>query len=174
MTGKNDTTSPDTKVCSACGTEKPVSEYGARKTAIDGRLGRCRECIKADRVRRTSNMSREARDRLRAKAREYTAAYRRREYAKDSRWHSKQNRKHKYGLTLVKQTTLFVSQNGRCPICGEPLVWDDLAVDHDHATGRVRGLAHKSCNASLGHIEKYATRIPYILAYLGVELWPSS
>ncbi|MBE3042997.1 hypothetical protein IMZ48_10585 [Candidatus Bathyarchaeota archaeon] len=104
------------------------------------------------------------------KCRGYVSAYRKRKVAKNPHWDIQQARRWKYGLTLSKQIAMFTEQHGRCPLCGGLLDWDNMAVDHNHKTNNIRGLAHKHCNASLGHIEKYADRIFEILDYLGVEL----
>ncbi len=54
---------------------------------------------------------------------------------------------------------MLVAQGGVCAICGEPetLVQYDrvvsLSVDHDHTTGRVRGLLCGYCNFQLGKLE---------------------
>src|SRR6185437_12328366 len=39
-----------------------------------------------------------------------------------------------------------VPNDGDCFICQRPLQQDDQVIDHDHFTGAIRGLAHKSCN----------------------------
>lgn len=43
-----------------------------------------------------------------------------------------------YGLTADDRRRMLATQQGRCPICAEPR--DEMFVDHDHATGAVRGL----------------------------------
>ena len=55
----------------------------------------------------------------------------------------KSHLKRKYGLTLEAYQELLDSQGGGCPICGKP---DPDNVDHDHETGRVRGILCWDCN----------------------------
>lgn len=47
---------------------------------------------------------------------------------------------------------LFDHQKGLCGVCSNPL--DDgisrVVVDHDHDTGRVRGILHQKCNVAIG------------------------
>ena len=62
----------------------------------------------------------------------------------------------KYGLTLEDYDEMFAAQNGLCAVCGKPPNGngpskDNLAVDHDHETGEVRGLVCDRCNLGLGH-----------------------
>lgn len=54
-----------------------------------------------------------------------------------------------YGIDLAEYERLMHVQEGRCAICRNRPVSERLAVDHDHATGRVRGLLCSRCNHSL-------------------------
>ena len=52
---------------------------------------------------------------------------------------------------------MLADQHGRCMLCCET-VTDDAVLDHDHKTGRLRGVLHRGCNALLGHIENNRAR----------------
>ena len=56
-----------------------------------------------------------------------------------------------YGLTELQYELILKSQNGVCAICGLPPMDQNLAVDHDHVTGKIRGLLHTACNLVLGN-----------------------
>lgn len=73
--------------------------------------------------------------------------------------------KKRYGMTLEDWERLFKKQKGRCAICkkgqkttqithlpgkGKGLANKSLFVDHDHKTGKVRGLLCSKCNTALG------------------------
>lgn len=63
-----------------------------------------------------------------------------------------QNRKRLYGLTQDQHKELLIKQNSNCAICGvnQSLLKRELCVDHDHQTGKVRGLLCTLCNTGLG------------------------
>lgn len=57
-----------------------------------------------------------------------------------------------YGLKAGEYQTLYEAQNSACYICCRATgKTKKLAVDHDHATGYVRGLLCGPCNKILGH-----------------------
>jgi len=51
-----------------------------------------------------------------------------------------------------------MEQEGRCALCFEPIAAGEAVADHDHATGQMRGVLHRGCNAMLGHIENNRPR----------------
>lgn len=58
-----------------------------------------------------------------------------------------------YGITGDEYWLLYEAQGGVCWICRRAKgLSKKLAVDHDHATGYVRGLLCTTCNKFLGHI----------------------
>ena len=77
--------------------------------------------------------------------------------------HRKRHLHRAYDFTPEKYESEFEKQNGLCAMCGKPPDPTDLqkrlVVDHDHKTGKFRGLIHGRCNAVLG----YAKDNPEIL-----------
>lgn len=65
----------------------------------------------------------------------------------------------RYGLLPGQYQTMLANQAGRCFICGgRPAPSRRLSVDHDHATGDVRGLLCDPCNTFLARAETYLGR----------------
>jgi len=64
----------------------------------------------------------------------------------------------------------LAEQNGVCAICGErPKKTRRLAFDHDHKTGKMRGLLCGRCNMVLGSINEDTEILKKMIAYL--EKW---
>jgi hypothetical protein len=61
-----------------------------------------------------------------------------------------------FGITLDEFDAMVAAQGGVCAICSQPeraLILGEpkrLCIDHDHETGRVRGLLCNACNIGLG------------------------
>ncbi len=56
-------------------------------------------------------------------------------------------------MSKVGYQAMFDEQEGKCLICGKRQRTQRLTRDHDHRTGRVRGLLCMRCNRSLGAFE---------------------
>lgn len=60
----------------------------------------------------------------------------------------------KYNVTLSEYEAMLAQQDGGCAICNtkESKCYgsEHFAVDHDHNTGKVRGLLCSNCNVALG------------------------
>jgi Recombination endonuclease VII len=69
----------------------------------------------------------------------------------------------RYGLTLDDVDRLLTSQAGVCAICGAR---DPQHVDHDHDSGRVRGLLCFNCNGGLGQFKDNASNLRRAADYL--------
>jgi hypothetical protein len=61
-------------------------------------------------------------------------------------------RRNRYGLTQAELVALYTRADGRCELCEK--VSECLHVDHDHITGRVRGLLCAGCNTTLHWVER--------------------
>lgn len=80
----------------------------------------------------------------------------------------------KYGLSAVQFETMLEAQKDACAICELPETRsngrDDrkssLAVDHDHKTGKVRGLLCSTCNTSLGGFKDDPKLLSKAIEYL--------
>lgn len=74
-----------------------------------------------------------------------------------------------YGLTKADFRALLVKQGGVCAICEQPdtTAKGILSVDHDHATGQVRGLLCHRCNVGLGHFQDDPTLLTRAAVYVG-------
>lgn len=72
----------------------------------------------------------------------------------------------KYGLTVADYEALFERQGGACGICREEPGESRLDIDHDHVTGRVRGLLCQNCNTGLGQFDDQITKLLAAVDYL--------
>jgi len=129
------------KTCNICGSHKIFSEYHKQKEMPDGRRGMCIICFNERSVRSKDSYRRTQRD----------LRYRR-----------------LYKITLEEYETMFEEQGGSCAICGNPS-GVSLAVDHDHITGKVRGLLCWSCNSAIGLLGDTAESVMKAVRYLEVS-----
>lgn len=69
---------------------------------------------------------------------------------------AKYARKRLYGVSDEEYQGMIAAQNGKCAACNRDhdpsKKMGALHVDHDHSTGKVRGLLCRSCNAALGYL----------------------
>jgi RNase P subunit RPR2 len=118
-------TPPTMKKCNMCQTVKPLTDYHYNvKNGENYRYAqsRCKECdiIRREKYRETAKKQRVGQYRLQ-----------------------------KYGLTEGEYQDLVLFQNNICAICNKPNN-KTLNIDHDHKTGKVRGLLCHYCNIGLG------------------------
>ena len=141
-------TNPKTKTCSRC-----------KKKSLFGR-SLCRKCYNENRRKRYKKDSK-YRARCKKTSKKYIKSPKgkvhRRKWKKNGRIYLAQRKHHlkrDYGLTLEQYDQMLDEQNGVCIICkGINANGRRLAVDHNHQTGKIRGLLCDCCNLWLGKYE---------------------
>ncbi len=58
-----------------------------------------------------------------------------------------------YGLTIKQHKQMYLDQDGCCLLCDKPIEYSKVHTDHDHSTGRVRGLLCARCNLGMCFID---------------------
>lgn len=149
-----------TKACSSCGTSKPLDEFHSHRGRKDGRQSRCKPC--ANEEGRAWN----AKNHGRRKA--IHAAWR----AANPEKIKDQGLRRLYGITLEKYNHLLLAQSGLCAICGTDSPGGQkkvFNVEHDHKTGRVRGLLCWDCNTAIGKLGDTYEGVMRAAEYLACE-----
>jgi hypothetical protein len=135
------------KLCKYCKTEKLKESFSPHPHTKDKLSNKCKECVNAYNKLRHSLRTRKDLDQLNLKRRQN-----RNTWATDRKKHFKR----KYGITVEQYNQMLLTQNNTCKICKNICKsGKNLAVDHCHATGKVRGLLCATCNVNLGRIEAY-------------------
>ena len=141
-------------ICNICLQDKNDSEFFFRKDTGKFRP-KCRACRKVhynankDKINsRKRKYRNDHKDEINAQKR---AKY---DYTAKKRW----SLKYSFGITLSEYNRMFNEQNGQCAICEihQSNLEKALAVDHDHVTGKIRGLLCSKCNLLLGQFKDRA------------------
>ena len=75
--------------------------------------------------------------------------------------------KHRYGVTLEWYKNKLQEQNGCCEICKQPPKQGKrLFVDHNHGTGKVRGLLCNHCNSMIAYALEMTNNLQKAIEYL--------
>lgn len=136
------------KTCTKCDQLKTLKEFSKNKNFADGHSYQCKECSAVDHKWRSRQP-----ERRRAVKNTYL--------------------KLQYGITIEQYEEMLIKQRGVCEICGLPerknhsvyKVPMDLAVDHDHTTGKVRALLCSDCNMLLGRVESRPELMSKVILY---------
>lgn len=141
------------KNCSSCKIEKSLDEFYSKKRGKLGVSAECKSCFRArmTKTKDKQNLSKEEQNLLSKK---------------------RHLRKH-YDLSLEDFEELSKKQNYQCAICGMPensCRPFGLNVDHDHRSGKIRGLLCRSCNLGLGLFRDNELILKNALNYIfGIE-----
>lgn len=76
--------------------------------------------------------------------------------------------KRKYGLDIDTYNQMLKDQNNQCKICSYEFgkKAGDTYVDHNHLTGKVRGLLCQHCNSGLGYFRDNQDNLNKAIQYL--------
>jgi len=85
---------------------------------------------------------------------------------KDMKYQRNWQLKKKYNITQEDYEILLEQQNFKCAICKEESD-KKLHIDHDHKTGKVRGLLCSPCNTGLGLMKDSILLLQNAMIYLG-------
>lgn len=152
-----------TKTCTKCGIEKPVSEFRIRTRAKPRPRSYCKECEATyTRERRATPERKKA-----------LAEYKRKRYASlspdEKRRHTARIASLKIGLSgkELERVIGLACTVKCCEICGRHTdVVGTLHIDHDHTTGKFRGMLCSACNTGLGQMQDSIDILKKALVYL--------
>jgi Recombination endonuclease VII len=141
-------TDSGTSTCCECGEEKPLDDFWRQSAdpaspLYNRREYRCKDCLKS--------LNGAWRDANREFYNKLTAAA---------------QMKCLYGITPDQYQALLTAQGGGCAICGAAPGKRRLHVDHDHATGTVRGVLCGGCNMGIGRFGDDTRLLANAAAYL--------
>ena len=127
--------------CTRCHTHKPRTEFYKRKNRVSGCMSECKTCI----IKRNQNT-----------------------YHKDPILKNDSRAARKYGTTLEHIQQLREEAGGVCPCCGRDGLHHHsrLVIDHDHKTGKIRGLLCSRCNSILGFADDNINTLNYLIKHL--------
>lgn len=160
-----------TRTCTKCNTEKPLtSEFFTKdkydKSGFTYRCSKCRNLASYEWNRLNKEKVKAANLKNQDKRK---AFYNSPEGIISSR---KAHLKRNFGLTLEDYEKMSEEQNHKCQICGRgEMNYKNkvLCVDHNHTTGKIRGLLCGLCNSGLGKFlenkELLLNAIKYINKY---------
>lgn len=83
--------------------------------------------------------------------------------------------KRNFGITITEYNLMLVSQKACCAICKNPETQlkkgklMQLSIDHDHATGKIRGLLCSNCNRAIGLLKDNVENLRNAISYLNQD-----
>lgn len=156
------------KVCSTCKQELSLRDFNKDQSRKDGLDKQCRKCFNIRQTKyRKSVKGRRVQRRYYRNNKGKLSAYAK-EYAKGrSSILRDQALMRRYDITLKQHKQMYLDQNGCCVLCGDSVPYDKIHTDHDHATGKVRGLLCCRCNMGLGFWKDSVEGLQQAIEYLG-------
>jgi hypothetical protein len=145
------------KQCNKCPTPKDLKEFSKLKKSKDGHHATCKECLNSS--RRAKYLSNPE---IRNKAIKHQHEWRKNNPDKVKKWEKENPEKYldgqlrrKFGIGFDQYLSMKESQDSRCAICKKHQneFNEMFCVDHDHLTGKIRGLLCRKCNSGIGLLQ---------------------
>jgi hypothetical protein len=147
------------KWCTLCRRILPKGNFNKDKSNRDGLEHRCRSC--RNEYKRSFWAKPEVRDRWIKKSKEFRKTHEGQRSRRRSAWKSR------YNLSEDVYYQMCKTQNYSCAVCGIRVTGNDhLHVDHDHASGKVRGLLCRCCNTAVGMVRESREILKNLIVYL--------
>lgn len=141
------------KTCRDCGKSKGLDEFYAKQSY-------CKPCSGLrTKAWRAANPDRHKANKKRQRKRE----------APNPEATRRKNLRSKYGISPEQYDALLAEQGGGCACCGKTSAGGRhgrFHVDHDHKTGKIRGLLCHSCNVGIGALGDTIVGIERAARYL--------
>jgi Autographiviridae endonuclease VII len=157
------------KRCSTCRQTKPLDQFHRDKNPRDGRARRCKDCAKAEArawYEDHPEQAKASRQSWQKRNKDRVNELARARYKKDPTRDLNAKLKYRYGVEWTQFEAMALAQGGVCAICGDPPGRSRFHVDHDHATGKVRGLLCGPCNQGIGSLRDDPKIVRAALRYL--------
>lgn len=145
------------KQCTKCKETKSLDLFPGDKKGKFGKHSQCKACAKKARLDKGEGVHASQQKEWRANNKEYYKTYAR-------LWSYK-----KLGIKITEQEykDLLKNQGEQCALCNTPSNKDRvLCLDHDHKTGKVRGLLCNDCNIALGKFKDNISVLAKAITYL--------
>lgn len=153
------------KICITCKNTKDLFEFPKRVGSKDGTRNECKKCYSE----RSSSWAKKNNYKYQTDRYNKLDEEKKKNITKEQR---ENNKKHKifkkYGLTILQYNKMVKNQGNKCKICSENFE-KTPCIDHDHKTGRVRGLLCSKCNSLLGFAKDNIKILNNAIAYLGIS-----
>lgn len=144
------------RTCVTCGVTQPLSSFPVRSDTGKHKR-RCRECDnewhKANYQKIKEKKKAAAKTHYsKPEVKEQRKAYRAARKLQDKVWKKNWDLQRHYGIDLAALDATLEAQHCHCPICARYFPKNSRAwhVDHDHDSGKVRGVICTNCNTMLG------------------------
>ncbi len=166
----------NSKECSICFEIKSLESFGKHYACKDGRLGQCKNC-KSEYGKQWRNKNKSTHVPKKAEYyknnQEIISRKKKIQRMTNLERFQENNLKFNFDMSLEQYKNISKSQDNVCAICRLPETskpqngrTKNLAVDHCHKTGKIRGLLCGKCNKGIGLLQDNEEILMSAISYL--------